>query len=141
MHGVLKMLLDGSVLRDCYLQYPIENNVAYECNGLIVFMFLCFAYIGLAVTAHGFARLRQHLDKICFLTKWQLFVLCRHAALLSISPDVVSPHSQSLYLMFILKGRTLTMKDLLSQPFHELSRRFTHHILDNILHTHTFIHV
>ena len=40
VHGVLKMLLDGSVLRNCYLQYPIENNVAY--TGLIVLMF-CFA--------------------------------------------------------------------------------------------------
>ena len=49
MLGVLKMLLDGSVLRNCYLQYPIENNVAYECNGLIVFMFLCFLYKSLAV--------------------------------------------------------------------------------------------
>ena len=40
--GVLKKLIDGSVLRDYYLQYPTENNVVYECNGLIVFMFLCF---------------------------------------------------------------------------------------------------
>ena len=50
---VLKMLIDGSVSRDCYLQYSIENNVAYERNGLIVLMFLCFEYIRLAVTAYG----------------------------------------------------------------------------------------